>query len=249
MKDLNLKIQRWLAVRTLRNVQPLQAAAGVVSFSFDDAPKTACLLGREVLERHGVHGTWYVAGGLTDRLEQGRVCHSADDVRTLLARGHHVGCHTFSHRPCTTLTPAEMTAELRRNHLYLDALGVPADDRHFSFPLGAFHLASKRLASQAFVTSRITGGGMQTQAADLNALTSERLYERLMTPERLSALIDQVAAEKAWLIFYTHDVEDHPSQWGCTPQLLDLAVRAALNAGCKVLPVNQALAYWRRNGN
>jgi len=244
--SLNLKLQRWLALRTQRRMLHLKGPVGVVSFSFDDAPRTACTTGREVLERHQVHGTWYIAGGLTDQPEQGRLCHALKDVQTLVAQGHHVGCHTFSHTPCTMLSRAEMAAELARNARFLDEAGVPPKDRHFSFPLGALDLASKHLASQAFVTSRITGGGLQVAATDLNALPSERLYQSAITPERITALVERAAAAQGWLIFYTHDVEAQPSAWGCTPALLEFAVRAALAAGCKVLPVDQALRHWQQ---
>lgn len=249
MNALNLKIQRWLALRTQRHMLRLQGSCGVVSFSFDDAPRTACTTGRGVLERHNVLGTWYIAGGLTDQPEQGRMCHSAQDVRSLVAQGHHVGCHTFSHTPCTLLSRADMAAELGRNARFLDEVGVLAQDRHFSFPLGAFHLASKQLASQTFVSSRITGGGMQVGSTDLNALPSERLYQATITPQRIAELVERVAERKGWLIFYTHDVESEPSPWGCTPELLDFAVRTALQAGCKVLPVNQALSHWQQQGS
>ena len=239
------KLDRWLASRTLRRDLPLRGDTGVVSFSFDDAPRSACTTGRDVLERHGCHGTWYIAGGLTDQPEQGRMCHSAADVRDLARAGHHIGCHTFSHTPCDTLSGAQMREQLSRNAQYFEQLGLPSQDLHFSFPLGAYGLGSKRIAAQSFQSARITGGGIQAGQADLNALRSERLYDQVMTPGRLSALADEVAARRGWLIYYTHDVEDHPSQWGCTPTLLGVAVQAALTAGCKVLPVDQAIHHWQ----
>jgi peptidoglycan/xylan/chitin deacetylase (PgdA/CDA1 family) len=234
-----------MATRSRRRLHALHGPQGVVSFSFDDAPQTACRRGRSILEQHGCHGTWYVAGGLTDQLEEGRLCHSVADLKGLLEAGHHLGCHTFSHRLCNEMSIAEMGAELARNSLFLDALGVAADDRHFSFPLGAYDMASKRYAADHFLTSRITGGGLQVGQVDLNGLQSVRLYEGVISAAQVDALVHETAARKGWLIFYAHDVEENPSQWGCTPALLDAAVRASLGAGCKVLPVNQALRYWQ----
>ena len=244
MNTTLLKAQRWLTTRMMRRELSLNREAGVVSFSFDDAPHTACDVGRIVLEKSGCHGTWYIAGGLTDQLEQGRMCHSVRDVQDLAHSGHHIGCHTYSHLPCDRLSQADMVSELARNKAFFDGIGIPTADLHFSFPLGAFHWASKRLAAQTFHTSRITGGGVQVGHADLNALRSERLYQQVMTTERLAQLTHHVAQTKGWLIFYTHDVEASPSQWGCTPNLLDAAVKAALDAGCKVLPVDRAVQYW-----
>lgn len=235
-----------MATRTRRHWQALRGRQGVVSFSFDDAPQTACQTGRRVLEKHHCHGTWYVAGGLTDQLEEGRPCHSVADLRGLLEAGHHLGCHTFSHRPCNEMSRGDMAQELARNSAFLDALGVPTADRHFSFPLGTYDVSAKHLAASQFVTSRVTGGGLQVGYADLNGLRSARLYEGLISASQVTALVEQTAACKGWLIFYSHDVEACPSQWGCTPTLLDAAVRSSINAGCQVLPVNEAVRYWQR---
>ncbi|MFZ2989207.1 polysaccharide deacetylase family protein, partial [Ideonella sp.] len=219
---------------------------GVVSFSFDDAPHTACTTGRDVLEAHGCHGTWYVAGGLTDQPEQGRLCHSQADLEALLARGHHLGCHTFSHHPVDRLSRAEMLAELERNADFLQRLGLNAEALHFSFPLGAFDLKSKELASQRFITSRITGGGLQTGEVDLQALRSQALYSQSLSRAAVERLNRQTAERGGWLIYYSHDVEADPSRWGCTPERLDHAVRNALASGCQVLSVRDALAHWQQ---
>ena len=82
-------------------------------------------------------------------------------------------------------------------------------------------------------------------SADLNGLRAQKLYSPSMTEEKLTEMFDATAQSRGWLILYTHDVETYPSEWGCTPKLLDFAVRMALGSGCKVLPVNHAIQYWR----
>jgi peptidoglycan/xylan/chitin deacetylase (PgdA/CDA1 family) len=241
--------QRWLADRSMRRLLPLQAPTGVVSFSFDDAPKTACIEGRRILERQGCLGTWYIAGGLTDQPEQGRICHSVADVQSLALGGHQVACHTFTHQPCDQLSRAQMAQVLARNAQYFAEIGVPQAADHFSFPLGAYDLGSKSVASNTFQSSRITRGGLQVGHADLNGLWAEKLYAHTMTPTRLQALVQSTAEQRGWLIFYTHEVDAQPGPWGCTPELLEAAVRAALGAGCKVLPVDRAIAYWAQAGD
>ena len=100
------------------------------------------------------------------------------------------------------------------------------------------------MASQHFRSSRITGGSFHVDYADLNELKAERLYQGLITLDRLTALMMDVASKKGWLILYTHDVTPNPSDWGCTENLLDYAIQAALAAGCKVMPVDQAIDYF-----
>lgn len=247
MIDILNKIDKSIAAKLWRKNLILEREYGVVSFSFDDAPKSACDVGRRTLENHDCRGTWYIAGGLTDRLEQGRMCHSINDIQDLAESGHQIGCHTFSHRPCNTLKADDISSEIERNALFFKSIDLPSSSLHFSFPLGEFNCSSKKIASKNFVSSRITGGGLQVGYADLNALRAERLYQHVMTQERLSALIKATALQRGWLIFYTHDVDDSPSQWGCSKNLLDSAIQTALSAGCKVMPVDEAIRYWDRN--
>jgi peptidoglycan/xylan/chitin deacetylase (PgdA/CDA1 family) len=244
LADRWYQAQRWLSRRLMRRDLLLQGNFGVVSFSFDDAPKSACVEGRRILESMNSHGTWYIAGGLTDRLELGRMCHSAADVQSLARNGHHVGCHTFSHQPCDRVGRTQVAAEFQRNAAFFTDLGLEGAGQHFSFPLGAYDLGSKYLASNVFRSSRLITGGVQVGRADLNGLWAEKLYALSMTPARLQSLVQSVAEQRGWLIFYSHEVEQQPGAMGCTPALLDYAVRASLGAGCKVLSVEQAIAYW-----
>lgn len=243
--SLRDRTQRWLGLRMHRRLLALGGNTGVVSFSFDDAPQSACQTGAAVLEKHSSLGTWYVAGGLTDQMDQGHMSHSVQDLQALHAKGHQVGCHTYSHVPCSRLRTDELHNEFQRNDDFLRDCGISQRPLHFSFPLGAYDLNSKAVAGKHFASCRITGGGVQLGFADLNALKSERLYTRDIQLDKLAQLVRRTAEHKGWLIFYSHDVAAEPSTWGCTPDLLDRAVQLALDAGCKVLPVDQAISHWQ----
>ena len=247
VKNSIRRIERWVSSLNYRNILPLTSDSGVVSFSFDDAPKSACYEGRHILEKYGCRGTWYIAGGLTNKLNQGHLCHSESDVSDLFKNDHHIGCHTFSHHACDAISKNELELEFQRNSEYFNQIGLPPDQRHFSFPFGAYDLKSKRMASDYFLSSRITGGGFHVDYADLNELKAERLYQGLITLDRLSELMSSVSRKKGWLILYTHDVTPTPSEWGCTENLLDYAVQAALAADCKVMPVDKAIDYFSAN--
>ena len=49
--------------------------------------------------------------------------------------------------------------------------------------------------------------------------------------------VQTAAEQKAWLILYTHDVAEAPSQWGCTPGVLARLADEALGRGFKVVTV------------
>jgi hypothetical protein len=139
----------------------------------------------------------------------------------------------------------QMRAEIDRNATFFRDAGLDLSEMHFSYPLGAYDLAAKRLASASYASTRLTTGGMQAESADLNGLRAQKLYSHSITEENLAGLLSETARSRGWLILYTHDVESDPSVWGCSPKLLRFAVRMAVESGCKVLPVNHAIQYWR----
>ena len=246
---LALRISRGLARHTLTNMLPLRGAAGVVSFTFDDAPASACEAGAQALERHGVRGTFYVAGGLTGQNEEGKPCHTLQHLRHLLQSGHELGCHSYSHVRCDLLDQTGLVQELDRNAQFLRELGVDIGALNFAYPFGAFAFGAKRICSERFRSSRITGGGLHTGHADLNALKTHRLYDVAVDAESYETLLARAAQQRGWLIINTHDIENPASRFGYTPERLDQAISAALAAGCKVLPVNAAIDYWQQNVN
>ena len=52
---------------------------------------------------------------------------------------------------------------------------------------------------------------------------------------------DEAVTTGGWLIFYTHDVADTPSPWGCTPGLLRHALEAAKTRNMPMVSVAEAL--------
>ena len=209
------RASRWLSRRYIPQRLPLTGGVGVVSFGFDDAPLSACTTGAQVLERHGARGTFYIAGGLTDRMDEGHLCHSLDALRTLQAAGHELGCHGYSHVRCDLLPAARLQQELDRNAAFLGGLGVDLAELDFAYPFGGYALGCHRLYASA--------------------------PDGVPYTERLA----EAARHGGWLIVTTHEVEDTPGPWGCTPAELDAAVAAALAAGCKVLPLGAARRYWQ----
>jgi len=82
-----------------------------------------------------------------------------------------------------------------------------------------------------------------TPGADLNMLRANSLYSHSLDRSAIERLVSQTVSLRGWLIFYTHDVRDKPSAFGCTPGELDFVVRlVANNRALRILTVSQALA-------
>jgi hypothetical protein len=111
----------------------------------------------------------------------------------------------------------------------------------FAFPFGDINLGSKILLQERFAACRTTAPGLNHGSADVGALKAQRLCSNAINPEGVTRLIKEAAASNAWLIFYTHDVDERPRRGGCTPGLFEAALETALAEHCDVLPVRNAL--------
>ena len=238
------RMSRLLARHTAHRWLPLNKGRGVVSFSFDDVPASACREGAALLERYEARGTFYVCGGLTDGVEQNQPCHQVSDLHRLVSRGHEVGCHTFSHTNCAEANLRFLRDDWRKNQDFFTEHNVK--NSGFAFPFGAYDFPSKLAAASLFSYSRITGGGTHVRRADLNALRAQSLYAGVTSDQAILNLIQNTADEGGWLIFYSHEVSSSPGPWGTSPTQLESALRIARQMSCEILPVQSAIDYFRQ---
>jgi peptidoglycan/xylan/chitin deacetylase (PgdA/CDA1 family) len=209
----------------------------IVSFCFDDVPASA-LEGACVLERYGVHGTFYATGGVSGGQFDGHTILSEADYRDLRQRGHEIGHHTFTHRTPVALG-RDYAKDLAQNDAYLNAiLGAPV--RNFAFPYGRSSRAAQKLVTRRFRSSRGVENGVNRRGSDLDLLRAVGIGGD-MTLATLTTWIDDAVAAPGWLIYFTHDVQERPSDYGTTPAILDGLVGAALAGGAEVLTVDAAL--------
>ena len=238
--DLSLKgklRRRWSRLVTRR---PLGAPVDrpMVSFTFDDAPRSAVQQGAAVLECEGARGTFYVCAGLDGRT--GPMGEYADIAayRALAERGHEVACHTWSHLDCGKARRAEIAADADRNRQALSELGLKPSS--FAYPYGDVSPQAKAALQGRFASLRALHPDLVRRGSDLNPLPAVGI-EGPAGEARAVAWIDRALRERAWLILYTHDVEANPSAWGCTPDALLRLVRRAKAGGAVVAPVGPAL--------
>ncbi len=228
-----------------RKTIPMRNTQGVVSFTFDDVPTSACTTGREILESHDCFGTYYVSGGLTGQPRDGDSgrFHDADELRALADAGHELGCHGFGHHSVQASDRATWTADLDRNEAFFAELGLDLAPRNYAYPLGHVTPAAKSEIGRRYVSARSVGRGLHKDSVDLAQLRATPIGPTETSEAEIAAMIDEAERERGWLIFVTHGVVEEPDPWGCTPQLLDFAVRKAAGSGCRVLTVAHALGH------
>lgn len=213
----------------------------VVSFTFDDFPRTAYSTGGAILEEFGVRGTYYAAVGLMNTSNELGEQFCTDDLHALLAKGHELGSHTFGHVSCRSLSCYAFRADVEKGRRALKEL-TGLDSKNFSYPFGDVTLKTKKVVGPDLASARSIFPGFNGHTIDLNLLRANRLYGDIDRRAQAEALIEENVRRRAWLIFYTHDVRPQPSEYGCTPALFKWVVSAAVRSKSRILPVTQVLA-------
>lgn len=220
----------------------LHRAPPMVTFTFDDFPRSAYVAAGATLRAYGARGTYYAAAGWMDAGPSAGDRYRTADLPDLLRDGHELGTHTFSHVSCRKLSTEAYAAEIAKGHEALYQLVGDGASGNFAFPFGAVTPAVKKAAALQCRSCRSTLSGCNGPVADLNLLRANRLYSDSVEFPRVRELITGAAQPGHWLIFYTHDVRDQPSQFGCTPRYFEDTVRCAVDAGLRVVTVSEALA-------
>jgi len=243
------EVRRRMLGALYRRDVPLGNHGPMVSFSFDDFPRSAYSAGGAILEQFGARGTYYTAMGLMNTTNELGDQFRSSDLDSLLEKGHELASHTFSHMSSRAVSSAEFRADVEKGKAAVEEVTGIAP-QNFAYPFGHVTLRAKTSLETILTSARSVIPGFNGPDVDLNLLRANSLYGGIEAATRAEELILENKNRKTWLIFYTHDVRRNPSAYGCTPALLESAVSCAILAGCKILTVGEALLeIGVQNGN
>ena len=211
----------------------------IVTFTFDDVPNTALTNGAAILEKYGTLGTFYIAGGLESRVEPDRTLIDWKGCLELFQRGHEIGCHTFAHNRIRSYGSA-LARDLDTNARYLLDAGITRPTDNFAFPYNAAWPLARRELGRRYLTCR--AGGEAINRGQVDPLMLKAVEIRQPEEHSLSLIrwIDDVAANPGWLVFFTHDIAEKPTPYGCAPATFERLVAYAVERGCDVMTVTAA---------
>jgi peptidoglycan/xylan/chitin deacetylase (PgdA/CDA1 family) len=164
----------------------------------------------------------------------------AQDLTNLVAQGHELGCHTFSHCHSWNTSPQVFEDAVIENREALSKFVPGASFPSMSYPISGPKARTKQKMSKHFLCCRGGGQTFNAGTTDLNYLLAHFLEQSRDNPEAIKRVIDQNSQANGWLIFATHDVSEQPTRFGCTPELFKDIVQYAVNSGARILPVAQA---------
>jgi len=213
----------------------------IVSFTFDDFPRSALHAGGRILLEHGALGTFYASFGLMGTHAPTGEIFNRKDLDALVEQGHELGCHTFAHCHSWDTATATFEQSLHENRRVLERLLPGAAFRTFSYPISPPRPATKQRAGTLFACCRGGGQRVNTGTIDLNYVSAYFLEKSEGHLDAVKRLIDQTCEARGWLVFATHDVAPSHTAYGCNPQFFENVVSYAASSGARLATVNDAL--------
>lgn len=249
MSGLLSRAAKAAQVRLARNVKlnalDTRLTEPVVSFTFDDFPRSALSEGGRRLAERGWAGTYFTAGGFCGRRVDGLDYFDRDDLVEAAEAGHEIGCHTFGHLRLPDTPAVEIEADLQRNAEFVGEVLPGHRLSSFAYPYGDLDLGKKALIARRFPVCRGIWPGINAGRMDFAQLKAVPLERRSLDGLDVESWLDQAQAARGWLIFFTHDVSDDPSPYGCTRKAFDAVADAVARRGMRVLPVKNAVGLAR----
>lgn len=237
--SLKTKVKRRLIPFQARRIIKPCLEKPIVSFSFDDCPKSVIEHALKPLEQENWRSTIYIAMGLCGITNHLGLHMDEHDVKALHAEGHEIADHTFNHIDVTQHSTTEALADINRNQASLNALGLP-ESKTFAYPYGEVTAELKTALSMKFKGLRGIRSREPHEDIDLNQIRSNRLYAGA-NYKKVMGQISHISNKPGWLPIFTHDVRENPSSFGCTPEQMRSVIDAVKQSGAQVLTMAQAI--------
>lgn len=212
----------------------------LITFSFDDAPQSALSEGARILETYDTRGTYFISTGLMGAESHLGAYLTGDEVCEVADRGHEIACHTFEHLDCGRAKAQTIAASLERNRAELAALGVTGIST-FAYPYGDVSPQAKSVLSRTYSSARALHHGLITTGTDLNQAPAIGIEGEHGEAAGLKWIETARATPDSWLVFYTHDVRETPSTWGCTIKTFERLVKTARDLDFEIVTYAQGV--------
>lgn len=222
MKSKFNKLKRMIACRLIKKTVKLNNEKPVITFCFDDVPDSAITNGARILNENGYKGTFYVSLGISDNQDKNKSYFDHSKLKALIENGNELACHTYDHIKMYNSDKNTILQDLKKNEQKLNEILPGHKFENFSYPYGQQTMTSKNIIKNKYKSSRGVGSGLHVKNADLYNLHANALGN--LTLQEAQALIDEAISKNAWLIFYTHEVNENPGRCDCNINLFQQVV-------------------------
>ena len=233
-RSLFAKIKR--RVTQYRHAEPANIVLDrpILSITFDDCPHSAIEKGAAVLDRHGVKGCFYIATDLLGEDSPMGPMTTADAVRQLAANDHEIGAHSHSHVDYAQSPLRDVKRDIEKNLQNLKKLCGVKEVESFAFPYGETSFEAKQELADRFTNLRGLLPGVNRGRVDRAQLRAFELDGRPDCVDTVLSELNGMVENPGWMIIFTHDVSETPSQFGTTPDALETIITTAKSLGVEI---------------
>ncbi len=240
-RTLGARVQRRLVQWTAAAPLVGSPTRSIVSFTFDDFPKSSADTGAEILESVGARATYYACSGFAGQSNLVGELFDERDIAALTQAGHEIGSHTRGHLDCAQAPVDIALADIAGGDADLTAMGVPGPITQFAYPFGETRVDLKRALRSRYRGARGVLAGVNRPGSDRLQLRAIEIDADPSTHERALRAIERAARSPVWLVFFSHDVRLAASPFGVTPAVLKRVAIAARDAGLPMLTMSGAM--------
>ncbi|MFT7035754.1 MAG: peptidoglycan/xylan/chitin deacetylase (PgdA/CDA1 family) [Cyclobacteriaceae bacterium] len=199
-----------------------------ITFTFDDIHQSALNEARKMLNKHNIKATYYVCLSFL-KSEDAQLKFDLDDLKKCAQDGHELACHTYSHLHFLRTERNEILRDLDLNKAILKRILPGINFNNFSYPFGEQTSTARRIIKDRFTSGRGIEQGINRGIVDLNNLKAVRLYEKTHSIAQIESILRDARDKGGWLVFYTHDVQDDFSKYGCSPEYFEKILKLVLS--------------------
>lgn len=196
-----------LAVGLLLYATPATAST-IITIGLDDGWADG-LQAASMLQARDMRATFFVISGYLGKSQY----LTAEQIRSLQAAGHEIGCHTVTHPDLSYLPPDEAQREICDSRSTL--LGLGLDVRSFSYPYGSHTASIEQMVAQCgFNSARSVGPLADSLPAETVpplsafAIRTRRSIERSDSLAEIQRWIEAAEVEGGWLSLVFHRICD-----------------------------------------
>ncbi len=233
-----------MQILALKKYKPIIAKQNkpIISFSFDDAPKSAIEIGASILDKNNIKGTFYLSGGHAGKIFENVSQYDEEDVLKLYKNGHEIACHTYSHPRLRGRTKEQIKQDLDKNlEFFRNILGdINFELYNHAFPYGEFDETTREILAQRYITARGVLRGINHGIIDFSNLRTISIEKQKFSINDIKSVLDETKKNNGWVLFFTHDISENCTPYGSTPQMLENVVEIAIQSGIEILTVNEA---------
>ena len=229
------RINRW------RNAVPtsISCPEPIVTVTFDDFPKSA-LNGADIVESSGGKAGFYACTSMAGHNGPYGEMFDTETLTDLQSRGHEIGSHTDTHLDMSLTGADDALSDIDRNLKTLKDMGLEAEVKSFAYPFGETRFATRTELSKRFQTCRGVAPGANMGTVDRSHLRAFELNADKRKLHNAVAALETLSDVPSWIILFTHDVSQDPSDFGVSIQDLKELCARAVDVGAKLMTPSAA---------